>query len=116
MIDAGHDEQFHAGDPAPLLARLHRYGVRHVDGGVTIGRFLAAGLLDDLTLSVIPLLLGDGVRQPPQELLADRDVEPAQAGGERLDVVAAVGDPRGVGQVRFVRRKRSGVNRRCELR
>ena len=65
--EGAHEEQFHAGEPAPLLARLHRDGVRHVyvDGGVTVGRFLAAELLDDLTLSVIPVLLGDGIRLFP---------------------------------------------------
>jgi dihydrofolate reductase len=59
-----HGEGFHSGDPAPLLARLHAEGVRrvYVDGGATVSRFLAAGLVDELTVSVIPVLLGDGIR------------------------------------------------------
>lgn len=50
-------------DPAPLLARLGAEGVRrvYVDGGVTITRFLAAGCLDELVLTRIPVLLGSGV-------------------------------------------------------
>jgi dihydrofolate reductase len=62
-----HGELFHAGDPAPLLARLHAEGVKraYVDGGVTVARFLAAGLIDDITVSLIPVLLGDGIRLFP---------------------------------------------------
>lgn len=48
--------------PAALLARLSNQGVRrvYVDGGVTIQRFLAAGLIEDLTITLIPRLLGQG--------------------------------------------------------
>jgi dihydrofolate reductase len=57
-------ETFHSGDPMPLLGRLAGEGVRHayVDGGATVTRFLAAGLIDDLTVSVVPVLLGSGIR------------------------------------------------------
>lgn len=62
--EGAHGEIFHSGDPVPLLARLHAEGVKraYVDGGATIARFLAAGLLDDLTVSLIPVLLGGGIR------------------------------------------------------
>ena len=33
-----------------------------MDGGDVIRQFLAAGLVDDLTLSILPVLLGDGLR------------------------------------------------------
>lgn len=58
-----HGEEFYAGDPGALLERLAREGVRraYVDGGDVVRQFLAARLVDDLTLSVIPLLLGQGV-------------------------------------------------------
>ena len=61
---AQHGETFHAGPPAPLLKRLHGDGVRrvYVDGGVVIRQFLREGLIDDITLSIIPVILGDGIR------------------------------------------------------
>lgn len=48
--------------PAALVARLAARGLKrlYIDGGVTIQRFLAAGLIDELTLTTIPLLLGAG--------------------------------------------------------
>lgn len=50
--------------PAALTKRLEDEGVRriYVDGGITIQRFLAAGLIDDLTVTTIPVLLGSGRR------------------------------------------------------
>jgi dihydrofolate reductase len=58
-----HGETFHAGPPAPLLARLHADGVRraYVDGGAVIRLFLRENLIDDFTLSIVPVLLGGGV-------------------------------------------------------
>ena len=49
---------------APLLQRLHADGVRrvYVDGGAVIRQFLGDGLIDDITLSIIPVSLGDGIR------------------------------------------------------
>ena len=48
--------------PGELVERLSAEGIKHVyvDGGVTIQGFLAAGLVDDLTITLIPLLLGAG--------------------------------------------------------
>jgi dihydrofolate reductase len=59
-----HGEEFFAGSPSELVRRLSLAGTRriYVDGGDVIRQFLAAGLIDDLTLSTIPVLLGDGVR------------------------------------------------------
>jgi riboflavin-specific deaminase-like protein len=50
-------------DPAWLLADLQARGLRHVlieGGGVTVSRFLAAGLLDRLHVCVAPLIIGSG--------------------------------------------------------
>jgi len=48
--------------PEVLMRRLEAEGARHVyvDGGITIQRFLAAGLIDELTMTLIPVLLGEG--------------------------------------------------------
>jgi dihydrofolate reductase len=49
--------------PQTLCSQLSADGVNHIyiDGGNTIQRFLAAGLVDELTITVIPVLLGDGI-------------------------------------------------------
>ena len=48
--------------PLELLLRLGSSGVRrvYVDGGLLVQAFLRAGLIDDLTITVIPILLGVG--------------------------------------------------------
>ena len=49
--------------PAETLSRLAERGVRHVyvDGGITIQRFLQAGLIQRLTITHIPVLIGTGI-------------------------------------------------------
>lgn len=49
--------------PAELADRLAADGAAHVylDGGLTIQRFLAADLVDALTLTRLPILLGAGI-------------------------------------------------------
>lgn len=61
---AKHGEIFYAGDPGALVDRLTSEGAKriYVDGGDVIRQFVAAGLVSDLTLSVLPILLGDGAR------------------------------------------------------
>jgi dihydrofolate reductase len=63
-IEDRHGEEAAAGDVAAVVARLGAQGVRriYVDGGKVIQQFLAAGLIDELTISVIPVVLGAGVR------------------------------------------------------
>lgn len=50
-------------DPQTLCNRLSSEGVEHiyVDGGITIQRFLAERLIDDILITVIPVLLGEGI-------------------------------------------------------
>jgi dihydrofolate reductase len=57
------NEEHFSGEPAVLLEKLGREGVRrvYVDGGAVIRQFLAARLVDELTLSRIPVLLGSGI-------------------------------------------------------
>ena len=49
--------------PQELLARLAENGIRHVyvDGGRTIQGFLAAGLIQEMTITRIPVLIGEGI-------------------------------------------------------
>ena len=49
--------------PRRLVERLAARGARHlyVDGGKTIQGFLNAGLIDELTITRIPILIGTGV-------------------------------------------------------
>ena len=52
-----------AGLPAEIVSRLAASGARHlyVDGGLTIQRFLLAGLIDRLIITRVPVLIGDGL-------------------------------------------------------
>lgn len=58
-----HGEQFFAGEPAALIEQLAHSGAQrlYVDGGAVIRQFLLENLIDDLTLSIIPVLLGQGI-------------------------------------------------------
>ncbi len=54
----------HSSDaPQDLLERLTNEGAEHVyvDGGITIQRFFADGLVDEITVTTIPIILGDGI-------------------------------------------------------
>ena len=52
-----------SGDPAEIAAQLETRGIRHayVDGGITIQRFLQAGLIQRLIITRVPVLIGEGV-------------------------------------------------------
>jgi dihydrofolate reductase len=51
-----------AEEPALLVQRLSAAGLNclYVDGGQTIQSFLSAGLVNEITLTLIPILLGQG--------------------------------------------------------
>lgn len=52
-----------AGDVTSLVATLAERGMKHlyIDGGQTIQAFLEAGLIDELIITRIPVLLGQGI-------------------------------------------------------
>lgn len=62
-----HGEEFFSGEVTELLDRLGAEGAKHVyvDGGAVIAQFLAATRVDDLTVSIVPILLGEGTRLAP---------------------------------------------------
>ncbi|HKA89818.1 MAG TPA: dihydrofolate reductase family protein [Haliangiales bacterium] len=61
-LDARHGETTHAGALAPLAARLAAEGCRRVylDGGVAIRQGLDEDLVDDMTISTVPITIGAG--------------------------------------------------------
>jgi dihydrofolate reductase len=63
-VASRNSEEHFAGSPESLVEQLGRDGVRrvYVDGGKVIQQFLAAKLIDDLTVSVVPVVLGGGIR------------------------------------------------------
>ena len=52
-----------SGDPTDIVAQLGKRGICHayVDGGITIHRFLQAGLIQRFIITRIPILLGTGI-------------------------------------------------------
>jgi dihydrofolate reductase len=95
--DRRHGETFASGAPEAIVASLAATGARrvYVDGGATVSAFLRAGLLDDLTVSVVPVVLGDGIRlfQPPlpERRVALREARAFPSGLVRLRYDAGSG-------------------------
>jgi dihydrofolate reductase len=52
-----------SGDPDKIVSQLEARGIKHVyiDGGITIQRFLRAGLIQRLIITRVPVLIGEGV-------------------------------------------------------
>jgi dihydrofolate reductase len=52
-----------SGSPAEIASQLNARGIRHayVDGGITIQRFLQAGLIQRLIITRVPVLIGAGI-------------------------------------------------------
>ncbi len=49
-------------NPTALVQRLSNEGLNHlyIDGGLTVQSFIAASLIDEITITIIPILLGEG--------------------------------------------------------
>ena len=62
-----------SGEPADIVARLTADGVQHayIDGGITVQRFLHAGLIQRLVITRVPVLIGTGI---PLFGPTDRDI------------------------------------------
>ena len=52
-----------SGEPSEIFSQLAARDFQHiyVDGGITIQRFLRAGLIQRLTITRVPVLIGDGI-------------------------------------------------------
>ena len=70
---AGAIVQHLSGDPRDIVSQLSAKGVQHayVDGGITVQRFLRAGLIQRLIITRIPVLIGTGI---PLFGPTDRDI------------------------------------------
>lgn len=84
--------QVSGGAPADVVAELAAAGKTHlyIDGGVTIQRFLRAGLIHALTITRIPILLGSGI-----PLFGGEEIE------QRLRLVETAVSANGFVQVRY---------------
>ena len=51
------------GEPAHIVSQLAATGAKHVyvDGGITVQEFLSAGLIHNITITRVPVLIGDGI-------------------------------------------------------
>jgi dihydrofolate reductase len=61
-IKGGMVEQMR-GEPDEIVKQLKSRGFKHayIDGGITIQRFLAAGCIDRLVITRVPVLIGAGI-------------------------------------------------------
>lgn len=57
------EAELFCGQLQDLASMLHSEGTKHVwvDGGITVSKFLESGLVDDITISVIAIILGSGI-------------------------------------------------------
>jgi len=87
-VRGGRVEQ-RAGDPATIIADLAADGAPnlYIDGGITIQRFLRAGVIERLIVTRVPVLIGEGI---PLFGSLDRDI--------RLSHVATRSYPSGLVQ------------------
>ena len=62
-IPAGVAVERMTGEPSEIVATLAARGLRHVyvDGGITIQSFIRAGLVQHLTITRVPVLIGSGI-------------------------------------------------------
>ncbi len=61
-VAGGKVEQM-SGSPAEIVSKLAATGAHHayIDGGITIQRFLRAGLIQHITITRVPVLIGEGI-------------------------------------------------------
>lgn len=57
------EAELFSGQIDDLLKQLENDGIKHIylDGGITISKFLEQGLVDEMIITVIPIILGKGI-------------------------------------------------------
>jgi dihydrofolate reductase len=62
-VPAGAQVEQLSGEPRDIVRRLEARGLGHiyVDGGITVQRFLEAGLIQRLIITRVPVLIGTGI-------------------------------------------------------
>ena len=80
------------GSPKELVADLGKEGKKHlyIDGGNTIQRFLKARVINEITITIIPILLGKGI-----SLFGNTGIELP------LKLIDSIGSDNGFVQVRY---------------
>lgn len=90
-----------SGTPAEVVARLAKRGLHrlYVDGGKTIQEFIAAGLVDELIASRLPVLIGEGIPLfgPVPADIRLKHVETRTFAGGVVQSVYKIEKPRGGG-------------------
>jgi dihydrofolate reductase len=62
-LPQGSEIYFMSGEPSDIVTKLEERGFAHlyIDGGVTIQRFLDAGLIQRMTITRAPVVVGSGI-------------------------------------------------------
>lgn len=84
--------EVYRGDLSDLVSKLHQEGIKHiwVDGGTTLSQFLQLQIVDTVTISIIPVILGAGI---PLFSMIDDEVS--------LRLVSSQGYPSGLVQLTY---------------
>ncbi len=63
LLSVENQAEIYKGDIVHLVEKLYAEGVKriYVDGGKTISQFLNQGFIDDITITIIPVILGSGI-------------------------------------------------------
>jgi dihydrofolate reductase len=98
-VEDGVVEQM-AGEPAEIAAQLKARGFKqaYIDGGLTIQRFLAAGLISRLIITHVPILIGSGIRlfgPMPHDILLRHVATRSYPGGQVQSEYEIDSEPRG---------------------
>lgn len=99
------DMELYRGDLAELLTKLHKDGIRHIwiDGGATISQFLSSRMVDMMTLSIIPVILGSGI---PLFNVIDKEIP--------CRVISSQAYPSGLVQLRYEIVQQPDVSQKVE--